>query len=92
MFLPIKKKQPESQEPAKEEGIFEYGGYGEKIMLHPRKAVWVKECKRGEVIHKREATCIRQDMNGRFYWLRNGEEPPVEGDPITPSTWDGEGN
>jgi len=94
MKLPVKRidnrREPEpapAQEPQKR--IYEVGGFGVLIQTYPVQEHWVKECKEGRVVRKRDCgnQAYRRNAAGEFFYLLSGDEPPILEDDMIPSVW-----
>jgi len=90
MKLPVETEpNPDKKPNWPEDAVFDYDGWGTKIMVWPRRELWVKECINGKVIRKELAKVFRRDKQN-FYYLEKGVKPPADdfAESLIPSRWD----
>lgn len=80
---------PDKKQEWPEYCMFEYDGFGTKIMVWPRRELWVKECLSGKIIRKEFTKIFRRDKKN-FYYLEKGATPPGDdfAENLIPSRWD----
>ena len=83
------KPEPQAESIWPADAIFEYDGWGTKIMIHPRRELWVKECTKGKIIRKENSIPFRRDKEN-FYYIERGTVPPADdwAESLIPSKWD----